>query len=105
MSITIYPLIKAWINFNGTGTIAIRDSFNVLSITDEGTGDYTITWDIDFANVNYTCTAMTGSNNVSLLIAVTGATYAVGSIEIYSVNSVGAAQDNEIINVIAIGDQ
>lgn len=36
-------LAKAWINFNGTGTIAIRDSFNVSSITDNGTGDTTIT--------------------------------------------------------------
>lgn len=31
----------AWVNFNGTGTVAIRDSFNVSSITDNGSGDYT----------------------------------------------------------------
>ena len=41
---------KGWINFNGIGTIAIRDSFNVASITDNGAGDYTITWDTDFAS-------------------------------------------------------
>ena len=34
-------LCKAWINFNGTGTIATRDSFNVGSITDNAVGDYT----------------------------------------------------------------
>ena len=33
-------LAKAWVNFNGTGTVAIRDSFNVSSITDVGTGQY-----------------------------------------------------------------
>lgn len=33
---------KAWVNFNGTGTVAIRASFNVSSITDNGTGDYTV---------------------------------------------------------------
>jgi hypothetical protein len=33
---------KAWVNFNGTGTVAIRASFNVTSITDNGTGDYTV---------------------------------------------------------------
>jgi len=33
---------KAWVNFNGTGTPAIRASFNVSSITDVGTGDYTV---------------------------------------------------------------
>ena len=32
---------KAWVNFNGSGTIATRDSFNVSTLTDEGTGDYT----------------------------------------------------------------
>ena len=31
---------KAWVNFNGTGTVAIRASFNVSSITDNGTGNY-----------------------------------------------------------------
>ena len=36
-------LAKSWINFNGTGTIAITDSFNMTSITDNGTGDYTVT--------------------------------------------------------------
>ena len=34
--------LKAWVNFNGTGTIAIRSSFNVSSLTDVGTGDYTV---------------------------------------------------------------
>jgi hypothetical protein len=33
---------KAWVNFNGTGTVAIRAAFNVTSITDNGTGDYTL---------------------------------------------------------------
>ena len=31
--------VKAWVNFNGTGTVAIRASYNVTSITDNGTGD------------------------------------------------------------------
>ena len=44
---------KAWINFNGTGTIAIQDSFNVSSITDDGTGLYTITYSSAFSNTNY----------------------------------------------------
>ena len=44
---------KSWANFNGSGTIATRDSFNVGSITDNGTGDYTITITNDMASVNY----------------------------------------------------
>lgn len=43
----------AWVNFNGTGTVAIRDSFNVSSITDNGTGDYTINFGSALANANY----------------------------------------------------
>jgi hypothetical protein len=35
---------KAWVNFNGTGTVAINESFNVSSITDLGTGYYTVTF-------------------------------------------------------------
>ena len=33
---------KAWVNFNGSGTVAIRGSYNVSSITDNGTGNYTV---------------------------------------------------------------
>jgi hypothetical protein len=36
----INGLARAWVNFNGTGTVAIRASLNVSSITDNGTGDY-----------------------------------------------------------------
>jgi hypothetical protein len=46
-------LAKAWINFNGTGTISTRDSFNVSSVTDNSTGAYTININNDFANANY----------------------------------------------------
>ena len=46
-------LCKAWIDFNGTGTIAIRDSLNMTSITDNGTGDYTHTIANDFNSLNY----------------------------------------------------
>ena len=44
---------KAWVNFNGVGTVAIRSSFNVSSITDNGTGDYTINFATALPNANY----------------------------------------------------
>lgn len=44
---------KAWVNFNGTGTIAARDSFNVASLTDNGTGDYTVTFSSAMVNAGY----------------------------------------------------
>ena len=44
---------EAWVNFNGTGTVAIRDSFNVSSITDHGTGDYDVNFSVTFSNSNF----------------------------------------------------
>jgi hypothetical protein len=44
---------RAWVNFNGTGTVAIRASGNVSSITDNGTGDYTVNFTAAMPNVNY----------------------------------------------------
>ena len=45
---------QAWVNFNGTGTVAIRDSYNVSSITDRGTGLYTVTFATAMSNTSYT---------------------------------------------------
>ena len=44
---------KVWINFNGTGTIAERDSLNSSSLTDHGTGDYTVHYSNNMNNTNY----------------------------------------------------
>jgi hypothetical protein len=51
---------RAWVNFNGTGTVAIRGSGNVTSITDNGTGDYTVNFTNALADVNY---SVAGSAN------------------------------------------
>jgi hypothetical protein len=44
---------KAWVNFNGTGTVAIRASYNVSSITDNGAGDYTVNFTTALVDANY----------------------------------------------------
>lgn len=44
---------RAWVNFNGTGTVAIRASGNVSSITDNGTGDYTVNFTTAMPDTNY----------------------------------------------------
>ena len=44
---------KAWVNFNGTGTVAIRRAFNVSSVTDNGTGDYTVNFTSAMSDANY----------------------------------------------------
>ena len=45
--------VRAWVNFNGTGTVAIRDSGNVSSITDNGTGDYTVNFTTAIEDSDY----------------------------------------------------
>ena len=50
---TIGTFCRAWVNFNGTGTVAIRASFNVSSITDRGTGTYTVNMSTALPDANY----------------------------------------------------
>jgi hypothetical protein len=52
-SVQVGTLCRAWVNFNGTGTVAIRGSFNVSSITDNGTGDYTVNFTNSISDSNY----------------------------------------------------
>jgi hypothetical protein len=64
---------RAWVNFNGTGTVAIRASGNVSSITDNGTGDYTVNFATAMSDANY---SVTGANNwdngsVNLVFSIT----------------------------------
>jgi hypothetical protein len=65
----------AWVNFDGTGTVAIRDSYNVSSITDNGVGDYTVNFQTALANANY---SFVGSGQVQFSVGIT--TQATGSV-------------------------
>lgn len=96
--------IKASINFNGTGTIAIRDSFNVSSITDNSTGEYTVTFQNAFADTNY-CAVAGGSqelDSTSMPDGVMVHTYTTTSVDLESYgNLTGTAEaDLPIINLI-----
>jgi len=51
---------KAWVNFNGTGTVAIRASYNVSSITDVALGQYTVNFTTAMPDANYAPTGMAG---------------------------------------------
>lgn len=53
---------RAWVNFNGTGTVAIRASGNVSSITDHGVGDYTINFTTALPDANYAASFFTSGN-------------------------------------------
>ena len=65
---------KAWVNFNGSGTVAIRAQFNVSSITDNGTGDYTVNFTTAMPDANYSfacsCTNGPGGNSIPSLYSL-----------------------------------
>jgi hypothetical protein len=72
-------LAKAWVNFNGTGTVAIRASYNVSSITDSGVGDYRVNFTTALADANYSAVAISteAQTRVSDGLAPTTTTFRV----------------------------
>jgi hypothetical protein len=90
---TIGTFCRAWVNFNGTSTVAIRASFNVSSITDNATGDYTVnfTTALTDANYSYNCSGShTGTTFYNVIFALNTAVLA-GSLRLNSVTQSGGA--------------
>jgi hypothetical protein len=61
---------RAWVNFNGTGTVAIRASGNVSSITDNGTGNYTVNFTTAMPDANY-CVNVSGTSSYGYPLTLT----------------------------------
>jgi hypothetical protein len=92
---------KAWVNFNGTGTVAIRASGNVSSITDNGTGDYTVNMTTALSDANYAATISNNNNNgaasagIAYMLTVSKTTTAYRLLNLWG----GAAADSSTIDV------
>ena len=68
---------RAWVNFNGTGTVAIREDGNVSSITDNGTGDYTVNFTTAMPDANYAAVAgIVGNTSSGLWVSISSTTSA-----------------------------
>ena len=96
---------KAWVNFNGTGTVAVRDSENVASITDNGTGDYTANLSSTFGGADYNFTF--GGNvgdGVVISISSTQAIPTSSAIRVRSYNASWISTDGSYINISIHGD-
>ena len=94
---------RAWVNFNGTGTVAIRAAFNVSSVTDNGVGDYTVNFSTAMSDANYSAVfGDMGNVSVAMSPFVGAANYATrvlaASLRVVSFNT-GAAQDSIAMNV------
>ena len=93
---------RAWVNFNGTGTPAIRGSGNVSSITDNGTGDYTVNFTTAMPDANYGY-ALSGSqvgSDSSNLNPLDGG-FATSSLRIgtFNLDAAPAARDYDLVSV------
>lgn len=80
---------KAWVNFNGTGTVAIRGSFNVASVTDNGTGDYTINFTDPMPDANYAAVGLASQNSGAFGVMIVS--QAAGSVRIETRNTASNA--------------
>ncbi len=86
----------AWVNFNGTGTVAIRDSLNVSSITDNNVGDYDINFETAMDNADYHMGVSAGSagNADGRMISLEPGT--LTHFRIYIRNATNTSSDTEI---------
>ena len=102
---------RAWVNFNGTGTVAIRASGNVTSITDNNTGNYTVNFTTAMPDVNYAAvcnTVSTSATNINYALGplVTGtlpdsalSTYSTTAVQVLGRDSGGTARDATLVTV------
>ena len=88
-------LAKAWVSFNGTGTVAIREQFNVSSITDNGTGDYTVNFTTEMPDNNYAISTSYGTTAGSIALNSPLTT----SVDIRTYSSADAAVDRSSIGI------
>jgi hypothetical protein len=86
---------RAWVNFNGTGTVAIRGSGNVTSITDNGSSDYTVNFTTAMPDVNY---------SPSIAITKASANTSSGGIAAGSVSSNPTLMSTTQLNVVTGAD-
>jgi len=101
-------IVRAWIDFDGSsGSIGTGNaSFNIASVTDHGTGVYTINIDTDFGSANYVAAGICGTDNTTNHYIGTGnAAPTAGALKIQTVNDGGGAIDCTHIMVMMLGAQ
>lgn len=103
---------KVFVNFNGSGTVAVRGSLNVTSITDNGVGDYTVNYTSALSSANYSvaCTAAnTASGNTNTITCglyaasagVGASSLTTSSVRVSTRTSNGNQIDTDCVNVVA----
>ena len=92
---------KAWVNFDGTGTVAIRDGYNVSSITDNAIGDYTVNFTTAMPDANYATVVSSGRNGTGtggyLTLPSDASAQTASSVQIYTIMVSGGTADTPIV--------
>lgn len=97
--------ILAWVTFNGTGTVAIFQSYNVSSITDNGTGSYTVNFQSPMPHANFVVlgsAATDGVANNGFVLPGTRSTTSFGITILSGGSAVGNAYDSPYVSVVVI---
>jgi hypothetical protein len=94
---------RAWVNFNGTGTVAIRASFNVSSITDNGAGNFTVNMASAMTDTSYCSVVTVGGDRSGAIISTdidTAGSLLAKTTTAYSINArTSAGSQSDMINV------
>ena len=91
---------KAWVNFNGTGTVAIRRSFNVTSLTDLAVGKYTVNFTTAMTDANFSvCSGGRDSTSTTAPLTSSAVTFSTTSTTIRFLTNGNADRDSDIVSV------
>jgi len=97
----------AWIRLNGQGVVSINDSYNISSVTDLGTGSYSLNFETNMNNINYNAAGCGhGQSGVAFFGGINPSTYSLGSFT-FGVSAGGGSfsgvYDSDIVNVTIHG--
>ena len=111
VTLTKQSAAKAWVLFNGTGTVAVTNSFNTSSITDNDIGNYDANWINSFDGAsNYTGTGScigsdeTSGGTLGSVHGTGGSGFTASAMPISTRNATGTRFDNDHVHLVAHGD-
>ena len=97
-------IAKAWVNFNGTGTVAIRSSYNVSSITDSSAGTYVVNLSTATADANYSVAGSAAGTGIIVMKTNQSVTRTTSACPVYSLNASNSPTDGEFVEVQIFGN-
>ena len=94
----------AWVNFNGTSTVAIRDSENVSSITDNSVGRYSVNFLVTMDDANYSAVTSVGDDNFVACLEASSISTSLFKIEVTKANT-NTLTDRSYVFAAVMGGQ